>query len=127
MDARIAADEARATFIEAGTGQPSGQIWPKNWFADLVQALWPVKGAVAIAQYAGCPDRTARNYQGGHSEPPASVLRDLLRGDEGYRVLAFVMHGSTVTWWLVIQHERAVYARLKALAPTLRGIIDDCH
>lgn len=124
MDARVTADETRATFVEAESGRSSGHIWPKIWFAQLVQELWPVKGAVAISQYAGCPDRTARNYQGGHSEPPASVLRDLLRGDEGYRVLTWIMCGFTPTWWLVIQRERAVHARLKALSPTLREIID---
>ncbi len=126
MHGTVTGDENSASFVEANIGEPRGQIWPKTWFAELVQALWPVKGAVAISQYAGCPDRTARNYQGGHSEPPASVLRDLLRGDEGYRVLKWIMHGVTPTWWIVIQHERAVYARLKSLAPTLREIIDEC-
>lgn len=126
MHGRISSDEIQATEVVAGIGEEDRQIWPKTWFANLINELWPVKGAIAVTQYSGIPDRTARNYQSGHSEPPASVLRDLLRGNEGYRVLTWVMAGFTPTWWLVVQHERAVYARLKDLSPTLRQIVDEC-
>jgi len=126
MNITVTVDENSATSFEETVGRPRGQIWPKAWFAALIRDLWPVKGAVAVEQYAGVPDRTARNYQSGHSDPSGAVICNLLRGDEGYRVLTWIMGGSTTTWWAVVQHERAVYARLKSLAPTLREIIDDC-
>lgn len=122
MHPRITADEKPATFPAAQVRHDRAK---DHWFADLVKNLWPVKGPAAIEQYTRCPDRTARAYSSGDREPPASVLRDLLRGDEGYRVLTFVMSGYPVTWWIVIQHERAVYARLRELSPALQGIIND--
>lgn len=111
MSERLATDDARATFVGAPCGQETGTIVPeKVWFALLAKALWPVKAAIAIEQYAGCPDRTARAYTSGDREPPASVLRDLLRGDEGYRVLSQLMDGCPVAWWGVIQRERKLAA-----------------
>jgi len=127
MDARVTGNENRATEVVATSGGVACQNWPKTRICELIRDLWPVKGWTAITQYAGVPDRTARNYQSGHSDAPMSVLCNLLRGDEGYRVLTFIMCGHQPTWWIVIQHERAVYARLKELSPTLRGIIDDCR
>lgn len=124
MDARVSIDADRATSALAQSGRDGGTIVPTSWFACLVKDLWPRKPAVALEQYAGLPDRTARAYTNGDREPSASVLRDLLRGNEGYRVLVWIMAGFTPTWWLVVQHERAVYARLKELSPALRGIID---
>lgn len=126
MHGTLSTDENSATDIVASTGRLGRQKLPKRRFFELVNDLWPIKGAVAITQYSDVPDRTARNYQSGHSEASWSVLHDLLRGDEGYRVLKWIMAGSTTTWWAVIEHERAVYARLKALSPTLREIIDEC-
>lgn len=126
MNARVTIDENAATSFEETDGHPNGHVWPKAWFATAIRSLWPVKGAVAVEQYAGVPDRTARNYQSGHSDPSGAVICNLLRGNEGYRVLVWIMAGSTTTWWIVIQHERAVYARLKSLSPALREIIDDC-
>jgi len=75
-------------------------------FSDLVHDIWPVKAPAAISQYAGCPDRTARAYASGCRVPKAPVVFDLLRGREGFRFLAAIMAGSTVTWWIVLQHER---------------------
>ena len=93
------------------------------WFADLVKNLWPIKGSAAVEQYTRCPDRTARAYASGDREPPASVLRDLLRGDEGFRVLTYVMHGSAVTWWAVVQHERELAAMARNIFNQLETVM----
>lgn len=127
MPMRITADENRAMDFAARCAAPRHDCASNSSFADLVEDVFEIKGPAALTQYAGCPDRTARAYSSGDRNPPWTVLRDLLRGDEGYPVLKFVMHDATCTWWLVIQHERAVYARLKDLSPALRGIIDDCR
>lgn len=118
MHGNVIDAESAATNAEATCGRETGTIVPeKIWFALLVKTLWPVKAAIAIEQYARCPDRTARAYTSGDREPPASVLRDLLRGDEGFRVLSQLLDGFPVTWWIVIQRER----KLAALA---RDIFD---
>lgn len=123
MDARITADENRATDFAARNGEARHNR-ATSWFSSMVAELWPIKGPAAVSQYTRCPDRTARAYASGDREPPASVLRDLLRGDEGYRVLTYVMCGFVPTWWLVIQQEHRVVEQLRALSPALRGIID---
>ncbi len=124
MNDTVTANENGATNIAAGCGRTSGQMLPKTWFAQLVQDLWPIKGAVAVAEYAQCPDRTARNYQGGHSEPPASILRDLLRGNEGYRVLTWIMAATPPAWWLNVQSELRVAKAYRDVKPKLREIFD---
>lgn len=116
MNSRVSIDADRATKVGAQIGRARHDRAP-NWFSALVAELWPVKGPAALAQYARCPDRTARAYSSGDREPPASVLRDLLRGDEGYRVLTHVMRDREPTWWVILQHER----RLAALANQIFG------
>ena len=114
MNARVSIDGNNATSVAAQVRHDSAK---DSWFADLVKTLWPIKGSAALEQYTRCADRTARAYASGDREPSASVLRDLLRGDEGYRVLTWVMGDHKPTWWVVLQHER----RLAALANQIFG------
>lgn len=91
-DARLCRDDSAMDF--------SGTIVPEQvWFAILVRRVWPVKAAMAVAQYAKCPDRTARAYQSGDREPAASVLRDLIQGDEGDAVLRVMPRDNPPAWW----------------------------
>jgi hypothetical protein len=111
MKSNVATDRDNAIFADAKLGRDDragdfdGQIWPqeKVWFAQVVRRVWPVKGAMALVQYSGCPERTARNYTTAHSEPPASVLRDLLRGGEGDRVLIALLGDQPPAWFCEIQ------------------------
>lgn len=127
MHGRIASDETRAIDIAARNGDARHDRAPKPNFADLVKALWPVKGPAALTQYAGCPDRTARAYASGDREPPWSVFLDLLIGDEGNRVITYVMRDRDPTWWVIREHHRQVYEALQAAAPTLQGIVNACR
>jgi len=92
-DARTGRDDLAGDF--------AGQTWPDDrvWFARLVRRCWPIKATMAIAQYCGCPERTARNYASAHSEPPASILRDLLCGAEGHAVAVAMFRDSPPAWW----------------------------
>ena len=125
MHGNLSNAENQATNIAAQSAAERHDRATKPLFSDLVEDVFPIKGPAAITQYAGSPDRTARAYSSGDRNPSWIVLHDLIRGKEGYRVLTWVMRDSTETWWVVIQHERAVYARLKELSPALRGILND--
>lgn len=120
MGTRVADESARAIFPEARSsheirgGDFHGTIVPEPlWFAVMVRTLWPVKAAAAIEQYTGTPDRTARAYQRGDREPSATVLRDLLRSTEGFRVLKAILDPAPPQWWRNVQSELrlAVLAR----------------
>lgn len=110
MADKVTHHDARATFIAARSCHDTeaenfnGTIVPERlWFALLARALWPIKSAAALEQYAGVPDRTARAYQRGDREPTASVLRDLLRSNEGYRVLSHIMRDRPPSWWVELE------------------------
>lgn len=124
MHGRITPDEIQATTFEESDFRVGGKTFPKSWFSELVRALWPIKGAVAVEEYTGVSDRTARNYQSAHSEPPGSVVCNLLRGNEGYRVLSWIMVGAAPTWWVNVHADMHMAKEYRALKPRLQEIID---
>lgn len=105
MDVRVRDDASASISTEARCGHDdaaadfSGTIVPVCWFAPFVRALWPVKAAAALEQYTGAKERTARAYQSGEREPSASVLRDLIRSPEGFRVLRALVEDNPPDWW----------------------------
>lgn len=84
-----------------------------QWFGVLCRALWPTKPWLMLMQLAGIKERSAHNYASGQYAPNAEVLRDLLRGPEGYLVLVWLMHVDPPTWWADLQRERKDAAKLK--------------
>lgn len=116
---RISDDDGCAISIAAQCGDDIGPIGPDQiWFALVVRAVWPVKGAMALVQYTGCPERTARHYQRGDREPPAAVLRDLIRGAEGYRVMDCIMRDNPPAWWINLEHHRRLGAEVERIVQT---------
>lgn len=94
MGTRLDNAESRSTFSDAQScrddlaGDFGGTIAPDHvWFALMAKRVWPIKANAAIMQFAKCADRTARAYTSADRIPSATVLRDLLGGDEGGRVL----------------------------------------
>lgn len=124
MSRTITTDESDAIFADARlcrddlAGEFDGTIVPDRvWFALFLRRVWPVKADAAVMQYARCADRTARAYTSGDRIPSATVLRDLLHGDEGDVVLDELMVGATAAWWAIRQRER----KLAALALVIFG------
>src|SRR5687767_5849759 len=98
--------------IPGGSSVPvAGQIGPQKfshaadaglWFALMCRALWTVKAPAALNDLLGDrgdENRTYRRWTSGHSEPPQSILWQLLRTDEGRRVLEFIMQDDAPAWW----------------------------
>jgi hypothetical protein len=81
-----------------------------GWFAILGRKLWPEKTAAHLHFLTGASERTCRDWAPERPddtprEPPAFVLAELLRGEQGGRVLGAVMDGSKAEWWE--RHQRA--------------------
>ena len=98
-------------------------VAPHEKFVLMLRQLWPVKADMALAEYAGVRDRTARSYRNGEREPPLSVLWMLLRSREGYRVLSFIMADDPPDWWLVFQNERQLAALALNIFKQLEGAV----
>jgi hypothetical protein len=78
------------------------------WLSEMVNGVWPTKAEAAIVQYHGCPVSTAWSYKRGDRVGSATVLRDLLRGAEGYIVLKFIMKDSPPDWWVNVERHRHI-------------------
>jgi hypothetical protein len=78
-------------------------------FRAMARKLWPKKTAAHLQFLTTAPERTCHHWASAERcDPPASLLVTLLRGDEGGRVLDFVMGGSVAPWWLQAQRARIV-------------------
>lgn len=116
MDARVSDAGAHASFAAARLGQQRADVYaattivPHELFPLMVRNLWPVKGAAALMEYCGIPERTARAYQRGDREPCMSVLWLLLTSREGYRVLSYIADSAKPDWWTVFKRERELAA-----------------
>ena len=106
----VAANHAAAGLCRESAAAPApdnrGTIVPiHSWFAGLVAALWPERQRAKMLRFiTGIrSERTARAWAS-KKEPRAWVLALLLRSDHGWRVLSYIMRGSTATWWLNVQH-----------------------
>jgi hypothetical protein len=98
-------------------GDFDGQIWPdkKVRFAQDVRRAYGPKATMAIVQYCGCPERTARNYASAHSEPPWSVGGDLLLGKEGDKFLREHFRGRTPEWFLEMETALAIKRAIEGI------------
>ena len=95
-------------------GEFDGPIVPERiWFALMVRRVWPVKAPMAVVQYAGCAERTARAYASADREPSASVLCDLLRGAEGDAILSDIMRHEPPAWFVRFEHALRVLAAIE--------------
>ena len=129
MKTKLAPSESDAIFSDAKScrddlaGDFAGQIWPdeKVRFAQDVRAAYGAKAAMAIVQYCGCPERTARNYTSAHSIPPWSVGGALLLGSEGDRFLREHMRGREPAWYREVQTALAIKRAIEGISHGLDG------
>lgn len=109
MDEAYGAHSAQAIQDAATNGHDdpaennSGKMLPDAWFGAMCRKFWEFKAAAHLHFFTGRSDRTCRAWASGANDPDATTLAILLRSDHGYRVLKFIMQGSTATWWIVLQ------------------------
>lgn len=115
MDVRVSGNEPRTSFANAGGCSELQDHSEPRWFGLLCHHLWPTKPWLMLMQRAGLKERTAHNYAGGSTPPPATVLVALLRSVEGYRVLAAIVEPSSPTWWLELQRHRSIGAKVESV------------
>jgi hypothetical protein len=53
---------------------PKEQTFKSNKFGTIVQALWPTKPALNLAQRIGCSERAAQFYIDGERKPSAKAI-----------------------------------------------------
>lgn len=112
---------AAASCRESRAIEIRGNILPEGgWFGRMCHALWkpaPGKRSKVPAHLhclIGGSERTSRAYAAGDAEPGAGVLVQLLRSDQGARVLDFIMDGSAAAWWRELRRARIVAAAFDA-------------
>lgn len=111
IDGRIASNSAATSGQEVFVQTASGNILPgPEWFKRLAHSLWPDKPGAWIRSLTGFPERTCRSAASGDTEVSSPMLYALLRGEQGGRVLALLMHGCTAQWWLDMERERKLAA-----------------
>lgn len=88
-----------------------------GWFAELARKLWPKKTWAHLQYLTKAPDRTCQRWASGATDISSSALRDMLRSNDGERVLLALMDGCRQPWWL----KRADDARA---ADGLRGLVE---
>lgn len=87
----------------------------RGWFGKLARKLWAQKTAATLGFLTGRRERQCHRYASGDAEPMASFLADLLRSDEGKRVLDELMRGSNAAWWKQIQFALAAMPAVEQL------------
>ena len=86
------------------------------WFALMLRTVWPIKAEAALIQYSpNSADRSARAYKRGDRMASATVLRDLIRGAEGYRILVCIMRDDPPAWWQNLEYHRRIGAEVEKL------------
>jgi hypothetical protein len=69
-----------------------------GWFAELAQKLWGRKAWASISLLTKAKERTAQRWAADDGEPGATVLRDLIRSDDGAGVLDALLIGCKSKW-----------------------------
>lgn len=111
----VAADQASeasaATCIELSIVAGSCK-----WFPGLANFLSPKKPAATVHYLTKEPERTCYEWVRGKFDPPSRVLVRLLRTDQGWRVLEYLMRGCKEPWWLEVKRARAAAKAYDAAA-----------
>ncbi len=71
-----------------------------KWLPGLAKSLWPAKPAAALHFLTNAPERTCYEWVRGKVDPPSRVVIKLLRSDQGWRVLEYIMRDNSQRWWL---------------------------
>lgn len=102
----VVAGIGRELFIVANSGK---------WFPGLAKWLSATKPATLIHYLSGEPERSCYGWVEGRSDPPSRALVTMLRSDEGWRILEYLMRGSEQPWWLETKKARQFTAQTRAV------------
>lgn len=86
--------------------QDRGRELPDLWFARMCRDLWQFKVAAHLHFVTLRSDRTCRAWAAGDNDANATTLAQLLRTEDGPRVLKWVMDGCDAEWWAKLQRAR---------------------
>lgn len=120
MHGNLPAEAQRAIFPRATSGGDStdqsnvARSGEKSvgWFAALARKLWGRKAWASIVFLAKAPDRSAQRWVADDGEPGSSVLRDLIRSDDGGRVLDALLVGCKAKWAIDYRRGQLAIAQL---------------
>jgi hypothetical protein len=86
-----------------------------GWFADMAQALHPDKPGTILHLTTGVDERLCQKYAAGSVKPSAAFLRWLLRSENGWTYLAFLMEGCETPWWIEIKKARRIAEAIRMI------------
>lgn len=89
---------------------------PENkWFSALCERLWRGKPAAALDHLTSAKLHQCYRYASGRQEPGGFLIVELLRSQDGGRVLTDIMRGSTAPWWQQYQFALAALPAVEQL------------
>jgi hypothetical protein len=111
MRASVQRNEIRASNASAADckvfPRPAEIAASCKWFPGLANSLWSKKPAATVHYLTDEPERTCYEWVRGKFDPPSRVLVRLLRTDQGWRVLEYLMRGTKEPWWVEVRRARA--------------------
>lgn len=71
-----------------------------EWFVGACRTLLgDCKAGTTLHYQTGIAERSCQSYAAGHVKPPAYLIRQLLRGEQGWQWLCAVMDHADPSWW----------------------------
>jgi hypothetical protein len=97
---------------------------PDDWFGELARPLLGKEPGVALHYITGFSASTCAKYvaktEASRRQPPAYLLREILRSEQGAPFLAALMGGCTAQWWIEQEQQRRI-GRAAIVEFTKRG------
>lgn len=85
----------------------------EQWFAAVVRRLLPKDAGFALHLETGFDERSCYRYASGERAIPSYMLRELLRGPNGWQWLCGTLDGCTAPWWIELQTARDFCSKFK--------------
>ncbi len=98
----VSNDTRHSVATSNNVGKPALEVIATSckWLPALAKSLWPAKPAATLHFLTEAPERTCYEWVRGKVDPPSRVVIKLLRSDQGWRVLEYIMRDNSQRWWL---------------------------
>lgn len=97
---------------DKSVGSDVGDKSDADWFSQMCQSLCAnsegEKAWIPLYFLTGVDERTCQRYAAGHVKPPSYFLRTLLRSEQGWQFLVFLMDDSKAEWWADVVRARRI-------------------